>query len=74
MKIKPMTQLEKLKKDISKITNPMEMAGYISGILIAAGSYCNENYPDEVIIENGKLEDITIYGICHYLESKQDSI
>ena len=34
--------------------------------------YCRENYPDEVIRENGQIKDVTICGICRYIESKVD--
>lgn len=65
-----MTQFEKIKEEISNIDNPMEFVGYMDGLRTAAGLFCKEKYPDEVIFENGKLDEVTIYGMCHYLESK----
>lgn len=65
-----MTQLEALKKNIEEFTHPMEIAGLLDGIRVAAALYCKEQYPDEVIWENGRLEEVTIYGMCHYLESE----
>ena len=65
-----MRQIEKIKSDLQAISEPLEMAGYLDGIQVSAGLYCLENYPDEVIFENGKVEAITVYGMCHYLESE----
>lgn len=67
-----MIQLDKIKKNITEIEEPMEFAGCLDGIRFAATVYCREKYPDEVIRENGKIKDITIYGMCRYLESKAD--
>lgn len=61
-----MTCFDKIKEDIKNIDNPMELAGYLDGIRTAAALYCKE--PDEVIFKNGKLEDISIYGMKDYLE------
>ena len=38
-----MTQLEKIKKDISEITQSVEFAGYLDGIKTAAILYCMKN-------------------------------
>lgn len=65
-----MTQFEKIKEEISNIGDPMEFVGYMDGLRTAAGMFCKENYPDEVIFENGKLNEVTICGMSHYLESK----
>ena len=65
-----MTQLEKMKQEISKITDPAEMAGLLDSTRIAAALYCKANYPNEVVFINGKLEDITVRGMCHYFESE----
>ena len=65
-----MIRFHKIKEDIKKIDNPIELAGYLDGIRVAAALYCKENYPDEVIFENGKLEDISVYGMKDYLESE----
>ena len=35
---------------------------------MAAALYCMENYLDEVIWEKGRLQEITVYGICRYME------
>lgn len=67
-----MTQLDKIKKHIFEIEEPMELAAYLGGIRFVAAVYCRENYPNEVIRENGRIKDITIRGICRYLESKVD--
>lgn len=64
-----MTQLEALKKNISEFSHPMEIAGLLDGVRVAAALYCKDHYPDEVIWENGQLEEVTIYGMCHFLES-----
>lgn len=67
-----MIQFDRIKKDIAEIKDPMEFAGFLDGIRFAAAIYCKENCPDEVTWENGKIEDITVYGMCQYLESKSD--
>ena len=64
-----MTQLEDIKIRVQSISDPLEMAGFIDGIRVAAALYCKERYPDEVIFENGEMTDISIYGICQYLNS-----
>lgn len=65
-----MTQLDKIKKHIFEIEEPMKLAGCLDGIRFKAAVYCRENYPDEVIRENGRIKDITVYGMCKYLESE----
>lgn len=65
-----MKQLDILKKNIAESEQAMETAGILDGIRMAAALYCLENYPDEVIWVNGRLQEIAIYGICHYLESE----
>ena len=67
-----MTQFDIIKKRISEIEEPMELARYLDGMRFVATVYCRENYPDEVIRENGQIKDVTIRGICRYLESKVD--
>lgn len=68
-----MTQLERIKREISEITNPIEMAGYLDGIRVSASLYCRNNYPEEAVIEDGKLKDVTICGMCRFLESNTES-
>lgn len=65
-----MIRFDKIKEDIEKIDNPMELAGYLDGVRVAAALYCKENYPNEVIFENGKLENISVYGVKNYLENE----
>ena len=65
-----MKQIDKIKRDIAEITEPLELAGYLDGITAAAAIYCKKEYPDEVIFENGKLQEITIYGMNHYLSKE----
>ena len=50
-----MKKIDKIKTEIKNINDPAEMAGYLDGIRVAASLYCKDNYPDEVIIENGQL-------------------
>lgn len=50
----------------------MEFARYLDGMRFVATVYCRENYPDEVIRENGQIKDVIIRGICRYLERKVD--
>lgn len=66
-----MTQFEAFKKDIAVCTSPMEMARLVDGLRTAAALYCEKEYPDEVIMENGNIE-ITVYGMSHYLESVKE--
>lgn len=63
-----MTQFEVFKKNIAECTSPMEMAGLIEGLRVAAALYCEVEFPDEVIIEHGTIE-LPVYGMTHYLES-----
>lgn len=65
-----MTEMDKIKIEIENIAHPAEMAGCLDGIRVAAMLYCKDNYPDEVIIENGRIKDITIYGMIEYLQRK----
>ena len=65
-----MVCFDKIKEDIKNIDDPMELAGYFDGVRVAAALYCKNNCPDEVIFKNGKLEDISIYGMKDYLESE----
>lgn len=67
-----MKQIDKIKKDISEISESLELAGYLDGITAAAAIYCKKEYPDEVIFKNGKLQEITIYGMSHYLDSEAE--
>ena len=43
-----MKQIDKIKRDIAEITEPLELAGYLDGITMAAVLYCKKEYPDEV--------------------------
>lgn len=65
-----MKVIDKIKHDINEISDPIEMAGYLNGITVGASMYCKQNCPDEIIIDNGKLVDITISGMCYYLDSE----
>lgn len=67
-----MTEMDKIKIEIENITHPAEMAGCLDGIRVAAMLYCKENYPDEVIFENGRIKDITICGMIEFLESEAE--
>lgn len=67
-----MKQIDKIKKDISEISEPFELAGYLDGITAAAAIYCKKEYPDEVIFKNGKLQEITIYGMGYYLDNEAE--
>lgn len=68
-----MTQLEKIKKEISEITNPIERDGYLDGIRVSASLYCRNNYPAKTVVKDGKLEDVTICEMCRFLESNVKS-
>lgn len=63
-------QLEKIKQEIIKISDPIEMAGFLDGLRFAAQIYCKENYPDEVICDKRQLMDVTVQGMGYYLESE----
>lgn len=65
-----MKQIDKVKKDIAEITETFELAGYLDGITTAAAIYCKKEYPDEVLFQDGRLKEVTVCGISHYLESE----
>ena len=65
-----MKQIEKVKQLISEAESSIELAGYLDGIKAAAAIYCKKYAPDEVLEENGKVLDVTICGMCYYLESE----
>lgn len=65
-----MKQIDKIKRDIAEITEPFELAGYLDGIATAAAIYCKKEYPDEVIFQDGRLKEVTVYGMSHYLDSE----
>lgn len=65
-----MKQIDVFKNNVAGVESSMEMAGLLDGFRVAAALYCKENVPDEVIFENGRLEEVTIYGIADYLESE----
>ena len=65
-----MKQIDKIKKDIAEIKEPFELAGYLDGITTAAAIYCKKEYPDEVIFKDGKLQEVTVYGISCYLSKE----
>lgn len=68
-----MTQLEKIKKDISEITQSVEFAGYLDGIKTAAILYCMENYPHEVSYDgHNQVKDVSVNGMCCFLENNVD--
>ena len=69
-----MKQIEKVKQLISKAESSIELAGYLDGIKAAAAIYCKNYAPDEVVEENGKVLDITICGMCYYLESEVEEV
>lgn len=64
-----MKQIDKIKRDIAEITEPFELAGYLDSITIAAAIYCKKEYPDEMIFKDGKLQEVTVYGMSYYLEN-----
>lgn len=64
-----MKEIDKIKIEIGNINDPVEMAGYLDGIRTAAMLYCKNNHPEEVVIENGRITDLTIYGMVSYLKS-----
>lgn len=65
-----MRQIDVFKNNVAKIESPMEMAGLLDSLRVAAALYCKENVPDEVIFEDGRLEEVTAYGISDYLDSE----
>lgn len=66
-----MKEMDKIKTEIKDINDPAEMAGYLDEIRVAASLYCMDNCPDEVVIENGQLKELTIYGMINYLQSEE---
>lgn len=69
-----MKQIEKVKQLISEAESSIELAGYLDGIKAAAAIYCKKYAPDEVVEENGKVLDVTICGMCYYLESEVEEM
>lgn len=69
-----MKQIEKVKQLISEAESSIELAGYLDGIKAAAAIYCKKYAPDEVLEENGKVLDVTICGMCYYLESEVEEM
>lgn len=69
-----MKQIEKVKQLISEAESSIELAGYLDGIKAAAAIYCKKYAPDEVLEENGKVLDVTICGMCYYLESEVEEV
>ena len=65
-----MKQMDVFKNNVANVESPMEMAGLLDGLRVAAALDCKENVPDEVIFENGRLEEVTAYGISDYLDSE----
>lgn len=65
-----MKQIEKFKTIVNNISDSSKLAGFLDGFRIAASLFCKENCPDEVILENGRIKDITIYGMIEFLESE----
>jgi hypothetical protein len=65
-----MKQIEKFKTIVNNISDSSELAGFLDGFRIAASLFCKENCPDEAILENGRIKDITIYGMIEFLESE----
>ena len=65
-----MKQFDKIKYNIERCDLSMEMAGVLDGIKSAAITYCKNNCPDEVFVnKDGKVEDVSIYGMVEFLES-----
>ena len=58
-----------MKEDGADETN-REMVAYLSAIEGHAGYWCKINQPEEVIFENGKLEEISLYGFTDFLNSE----
>lgn len=69
-----MKQIEKVKQLISEAESSIELAGYLDGIKAAAAIYCKKYAPDEMLEENGKVLDVTICGMCYYLESEVEEV
>lgn len=69
-----MKQIEKVKQLISEAESSIELAGYLDGIKAAAAIYCKKYASDEVVEENGKVLDVTICGMCYYLESEVEEM
>lgn len=67
-----MKKIEKFKKIVNNINDSSELAGFLDGFRIASLLFCKENYPDEVIFENGRIKDITICGMIEFLESEAE--
>lgn len=65
-----MKQIDRIKKDIAEITDTREMVAYLSAIEGHSGYWCKINQPEEVIFENGKLEEISLYGFTDFLNSE----
>lgn len=65
-----MKQIEKFKTIVNNISDSSELAGFLDGFRIAASLFYKENCPDEVVFENGRIKDITIYGMIEFLESE----
>ena len=65
-----MTEFEKFKDDVAKTESPEELVGMFEATKTVAALYCREEYPDEVIFENGRLEDISLYGLIDYFRSE----
>lgn len=57
-------------KNNAEIIEPFELAGYLDGIATAAAIYCKKEYPDEVIFKDGKLKEVTVYGMSCYLSKE----
>lgn len=66
-----MIQMDRIKREIAVITDPIEMAMYLDGIREEASIYCEFYYPRQVKIEKGELKDVSVKGICRYLESEE---
>lgn len=70
-----MTQMEKVKSELSKTDDSMEMAEILERIMLEASNYCNGNYPDLVIIENidgETMVKVHADGLRLFLESKAE--
>ena len=69
-----MTELERFKKAVAEISDPAELVGAIDATRTLAMLYCNENFPDEVTVENGELKGISILGMISYFESDVEKL
>lgn len=69
-----MKKYELIKKEISELGSSIEIAGYLAGIDFAAKVYCDQNCPEELVKKGGKMVELSIYGMCCYLDSEVENV